>query len=340
MTTDQESTIKAHRRYLLVGAILGLGASCSPSQGADQIQGDAERDRVAEGEMVTGALDVERSGAWRLVVEPGRRVRVDVQSDDFDPVLHVFGPGPADSLYDDDGGDGVNPRLCFTPSESDGYRVVVTEWGRRASRYDAYDGAYTLSVNAWEGQQCGMAANASSDRMRSMAELRGDPRLGRLRDTSFACGVAGEEPTSQPNCETQFLRVSDDEHLEFDFVVTNEHAESLTESGHWAALRSRYGRVTDTLRFDHPGDHWLTASFVPIRRQRYLADLDGDGHLEFAVYLFDAGNAPTWKPLIFSLKDEIEPWGDGVILVGGSRFVRLDCAGCSVFNLQKCGICR
>ena len=114
--------------------------------------------RVVEGEMVAGALDYEGIGAWRLVAQPGQRVRVDVQSDDFDPVLHVFGPDPADSLYDDDGGEGLSARLCFTPSHADGHRVVVRGWGGTDG------GAYTLSVSADDGPQCGMTANASAER--------------------------------------------------------------------------------------------------------------------------------------------------------------------------------
>ena len=117
--------------------------------------------RVAEGERVTGALDPREADegihAWQLVAEPGQRLRVDVQSDDLDPVVNVFGPSPADSLYDDDGGEGLNARLCFTPSQSESHRIVVRAW-------DATGGAYALSVNADDGPECGATADASSIR--------------------------------------------------------------------------------------------------------------------------------------------------------------------------------
>ena len=117
-----------------------------------------EGNRVAEGQLVTGALDLREADegihVWRLMAQPGRRLRVDVQSDDFDPIVSVFGPNPTDSLYDDDGGEGLNARLCFIPSQLDSHRIVVTAWEG--------GGTYALSVNADEGPQCGMIATASA----------------------------------------------------------------------------------------------------------------------------------------------------------------------------------
>ena len=78
-----------------------------------------------------------------------------VGSDNLDPVVYVFGPTPADSLYDDDGGEGLNARLCLTPSQLEGHRIVVTAW-------DAENGTYTLSVNSDDGPECGATADPSS----------------------------------------------------------------------------------------------------------------------------------------------------------------------------------
>ena len=120
-----------------------------------------EGNRVAEGERVTGSLHPgEADGgvdAWELAAEPGRWLRVDVRSDNLDPVVYVFGPNPADSLYDDDGGEGLNARLCFTPSQLESHRIVVTAW-------DAEDGTYALSVNADDGPECGTDPDPSSSR--------------------------------------------------------------------------------------------------------------------------------------------------------------------------------
>ena len=147
------------------------------SCGGLRSQSPPEGNRVAEGERVTGALHPgEADGgihAWELAAEPGRRIRIDVRSDDLDPVVHVFGPNPADSLYDDDGGEGLNARLCFTPSQLESHRIVVTAW-------DAEGGTYALSVNADDGPECGATADPSSIRRELVeasagAEVSGDP---------------------------------------------------------------------------------------------------------------------------------------------------------------------
>ena len=80
-------------------------------------------------------------------------------------------------------------------------------------------------------------------------------------------------------------------------------------------------------------------SFV-IRRQQYLADLDGDGHLEFAVFPFSPGSAIWGTVRIYSIKDEIEPWGLGRYRFELDTFVQLDCMRCSKFNPEECEKCR
>ena len=88
-------------------------------------------------------------------------------------------------------------------------------------------------------------------------------------------------------------------------------------------------RVRRRLSLQPDDAYWSDTPFVRIRRQQYLADLDGDGHLEFAVVPYHPGTAFTATARIYSLKDEIEPWGEGVLLIENDSFVRLDCMGCS-----------
>ena len=162
---------------------------------------------------------------------------------------------------------------------------------------------------------------------------------------SVVC-VAGEEPTFHESgvafpCAREFLQVSGDEHMEIRFTVTDETATDLYEYGYQELLRYRDGRVIETLPLRQPDDaYWSDTPFVRIRRQQYLADLDGDGHLEFAVVPYHPGTAFTATARIYSLKDEIEPWGEGVLLIENDSFVRLDCMGCSRFSPEECGKCR
>ena len=106
------------------------------------------------------------------------------------------------------------------------------------------------------------------------------------------------------------------------FTVTDEKATNGYDYGYQELLRYRDGRVIETLSLRRGGDivHWVETPFVRIRRQQYLADLDGDGHLEFAVFPFSPGTA-VWGTLrIYSLKEEIEPWGLGRLMWGhGTR---------------------
>ncbi len=62
---------------------------------------------------------------YALVLERGDRVRVGLQSDDFDAYLVVVGP---DNLRqtDDDGGDGVNSMLQFNATTDGTYYVFAT----------------------------------------------------------------------------------------------------------------------------------------------------------------------------------------------------------------------
>ena len=181
-----------------------------------------------------------------------------------------------------------------------------------------------------------------------------DPRTGLTAlsdgvcfdDCSVVC-AAGEEPTFYESgatipCGRTFLRVSSDEHMEIRFTVTNENANMYDfDYGYQELLRYRDGLVIETLPLRQPEDpRWNETPFVRIRRQQYLADLDGDGHMEFAVVPYSPGSALTATARIYSLKDEIEPWGEGVLLIENDSFVRLHCMDCSRFSPEECERCR
>ena len=169
-----------------------------------------------------------------------------------------------------------------------------------------------------------------------------DPRGQSAR--SAVC-VAGEEPIfyefGDMPCARDSVRISDNEHMEIRFRVTDENATDPYDYGYRELLRYRDDRVIETLRLRHADDPpWSQVPFVRIRRQQYLADLDGDGHLEFAVFPFSPGSAIWGTVRMYSLKDGIEPWGEGVYRFELDTFVQLDCMMCSKFDPEECEKCR
>jgi hypothetical protein len=85
--------------------------------------------------------------------------------------------------------------------------------------------------------------------------------------------------------------------------------------------------------------YWSETPFVRIRKQKYFADLDEDGYLEFAIYPFHPGSAIWGTVRIFSLKEKIEYWGEGRYQFEGDTFVKLGCRSCSRRNPEGCKSC-
>ncbi|MGE0158001.1 MAG: hypothetical protein AB7T31_01245 [Gemmatimonadales bacterium] len=122
-----------------------------------------------------------RIQVWRLDSSVGDALQVDLRSGDFDPYLYVVGPGLGEGLSDDDGGDGLNARLCLVVDEPGEYRVV-------ASSLSSATGGYTLEVRARPGVSdgpCPEEATAAPADVQDLADL---PTEGR----TLAVGVAGE----------------------------------------------------------------------------------------------------------------------------------------------------
>ena len=81
--------------------------------------------------------------AWEIRGRAGQSVVVDLVSDPLDPYLIVVGPGLGEGLTDDDGGSGLDSRLCVEFPQSGRYRIVASALGSRT-------GPYTLRVRAAE----------------------------------------------------------------------------------------------------------------------------------------------------------------------------------------------
>lgn len=91
--------------------------------------------------VATGGRRVQ---VWTLDASVGDHLQIDMRSGDFDPYLYVVGPGLGEGLTDDDGGDGLNARLCLAVEQPGEYRVV-------ASSLSTAVGDYTLQVAGREG---------------------------------------------------------------------------------------------------------------------------------------------------------------------------------------------
>jgi hypothetical protein len=117
------------------------------------------------GAPVDGALtsdDVLSAGGrrvqvWSLAAQPGDELQIDLRSADFDAYLYAVGPGLGDGLRDDDGGEGLNARLCLLVDQAGDYRVVASSLGGET-------GAFTLRVSEQPGAtngSCPIVANSA-----------------------------------------------------------------------------------------------------------------------------------------------------------------------------------
>ncbi len=96
-----------------------------------------------------------RVQVWALTAAPGAELQIDLRSADFDSYLYVVGPGLGDGLRDDDGGDGLNSRLCLSIDQPGEYRVV-------ASSLNGETGAFTLEVTDQPGASNGACPEAEA----------------------------------------------------------------------------------------------------------------------------------------------------------------------------------
>ncbi len=136
----------------------------------DVLSGPARGTLSAEDLIATGGRRVQ---VWRLEANVGDQLQVDLRSGDFDAYVYVVGPGLGEGLADDDGGDGLNARVCVTLDEPGEYRVV-------ASALSSATGGFTLSVRQRPGVTNGTcpedAGAATSAEVDDIADLPLDGR--------------------------------------------------------------------------------------------------------------------------------------------------------------------
>ena len=117
-----------------------------------------------------------RVQAWSLSTTQGAELQVDLRSADFDAFLYVVGPGLGEGLRDDDGGEGLNSRLCMAITEPGEYRVV-------ASSLSGDVGSFTLEVTALRGGTDGSCSeDGGGEEITDIALLPTEGRLLSLGD--------------------------------------------------------------------------------------------------------------------------------------------------------------
>jgi hypothetical protein len=144
-------TLPVSGPFTVVAAALSSGSS-----GAYQIRVEEPFDMntlptdgraIDLGQSVSGQLragdpvvaDGRRGQAWAFDGVSGQRVVIDLEADDFDAYLYLVGPGLAEPLSDDDGGDGLNSQISTVLSGTGTYRII-------ASSLSDGTGPYTLRV--------------------------------------------------------------------------------------------------------------------------------------------------------------------------------------------------
>ncbi|MGB0454214.1 MAG: hypothetical protein ACPGJV_10930 [Bacteriovoracaceae bacterium] len=182
---------------------------------------------------------------------------------------------------------------------------------------------------------CSIANNNPGSRETNVYDFNKKLKVRCTVDSKFKVYEIGDTP-----CWKIELEVNNNEKIIIHFKVINENSEDLYERGYQELLRIKDGKVVERMKLRRDDDaYWSEVPFVRIRKQKYLADLDNDGFLEFAVFPFSSGSAIWGTVRIFSLKSKIEFWGEGRYQFEGDSYVQLGCMSCSKFNPKECRKC-
>lgn len=80
-----------------------------------------------------------------FLMEAGKTYQIDLESQAFDTYLRLEDPEMKSLAEDDDGGEGLNARIFFSPLRSDAFRIVVTSFAPGAT------GPFTLRIGTAPG---------------------------------------------------------------------------------------------------------------------------------------------------------------------------------------------
>jgi len=96
------------------------------------------------------------SKAYPMDLAAGRAYQIDLTSKDFDTFLRVEDANGREVAYDDDGGEGLNSRLVFTPTRTGQYRLIATSYQGGTGRF------LFVVVAKGGGQGAAVAANPAN----------------------------------------------------------------------------------------------------------------------------------------------------------------------------------
>jgi hypothetical protein len=77
---------------------------------------------------------------FEVNMEKGKTYVIDLESNDFDSFLHLYGPDGVQVAEDDDGGDGLNSRIRYAPTQTGKHTIAASELVTRAG------GRFTVTV--------------------------------------------------------------------------------------------------------------------------------------------------------------------------------------------------
>ena len=175
--------VSASARVLVVTALAagGLGGGSVAAQDLSVFSAlDLQGSVATDGTPVRGTLGSQdliatggrRIQVWGLDASDGEQLQVDLRSGDFDAYVYVVGPGLGEGLSDDDGGDGLNARVCVVVDEPGEYRIV-------AASLSSATGDYALEVNPREGVSDGACPEGEDEASVEAADIDDLPTDGR-----------------------------------------------------------------------------------------------------------------------------------------------------------------
>jgi hypothetical protein len=218
-----------------------------------------------------------RVQVWTIELSAGEVVQVDLRSEAFDAFLYLMGPSLGAGLRDDNGGGGLNSRICFEVREAGEHRVV-------AASVDGSTGDFSMEVSWPPNEQCD-APDSGPDLPTRLESVEPDPSLSPM----FAMAgveLVGELPLSG---EVVSSFTGDEAH------------DALRESTQGWRLDAQAGRrfaitlvapgFDPVLSFDGPrSDDWILGrSPVGGREKRICVEIPYEG--TFGVFVTDSGEA-------------------------------------------------
>lgn len=85
---------------------------------------------------------------------------------------------------------------------------------------------------------------------------------------------------------------------------------------------------------------WVYGNIIPIRKNQYYSDLNGDGYFEVAILAWDFGMATYRNVKLYTVKDNrLLSYGEGKFNFEQGPYVILGCPACSKYNLMACKVC-